>query len=154
MSIIHGFHTERNGFLSAGGRRITSMEKKDLNYTDTFNAERFAEQYGDKARWCSVWNCWMVFDGRCWQKDTMGIVARFAKSTVRSMYIEAGGIEGDATRIPLGRHALRSESSRARHAMLDLAKSELPVSIKEFDTHLHLFNWRNGTLDLKTGDMR
>jgi putative DNA primase/helicase len=122
--------------------------------TDLGNAERFASRYSKKARWCNDWNCWMIFNGKCWEKDRSGRIDQFAKMTVRAIYKEVAEESDDQARAKLAKHAANSESNRSIRAMLDRAKSELPVVTEIFNTHLHLLNCKNGTLDLRTGELR
>lgn len=122
--------------------------------TDLGNAERFAAKYQDKVRWCEVWNTWLVFNGKCWEPDRSGRVDQLAKATVRAIYQEAADEPDDASRKQLAKHATRSESNRAVRAMLDRAKSELAAAPEDFNKHLYLFNCENGTLDLRTGELR
>lgn len=124
------------------------------NLTDLGNAERFAEKYRDKVRWCGIWNTWMVFDGKAWEPDRTGYVDYLAKVVVRGIYNEAAAEPDDAKRKQLVKHAAASESNRSVRAMLDRAKSELPVIPAEFNKHLYLINCNNGTLDLRIGELR
>ncbi len=122
--------------------------------TDLGNAERFKAKHGHKVRWCETWNKWAVFNGKCWEIDRSGQVDQLAKTTVRAIYQEATPEENNEQRKKIAKHAVASESSRAIRAMLDRAKSELPIIPEEFNRHLHLINCNNGTLDLKTGELR
>lgn len=119
--------------------------------TDIGNAERFADRYGDKVRWCETWNHWMVFNGRCWERDKIGRVDQLAKATVRAIYHEVANELDDTRREKLKKHANASESNRAIRAMLERAKSELPTTFEAFNANIHLLNCNNGTLDLRNG---
>jgi putative DNA primase/helicase len=121
--------------------------------TDLGNAERFAARYAKRARWCETWNCWMIFNGKCWEKDRCGRVDQFAKMTTRAIYKEAADESDDQARAKLAKHASNSESNRSIRAMLDRAKSELPVLPEAFNVQLHLLNCNNGTLDLRNGQL-
>src|SRR6266516_2914274 len=121
--------------------------------TDLGNAERFKAKHGHKVRWCETWNKWAVFNGKCWEIDRSGQVDQLAKTTVRAIYQEATPEENNEQRKKIAKHAVASESSRAIRAMLDRAKSELPIIPEAFNRHLHLINCNNGTLDLKTGEL-
>ncbi len=125
------------------------------NLTDLGNAERFRDKYHDKVRWCGIWNTWMIFNGKCWELDRTGYVDYLAKVVVRSIYSEADSpvLEEEAAK-RITKHAAASESNRAVRAMLDRAKSELPALPDEFNKHLYLLNCNNGTLDLRTGELR
>ena len=124
------------------------------NLTDLGNAERFAAKYRDKVRWCETWNTWLIFNGKCWEPDRTGCVDQFGKIVVRGIYNEAAQEPDDDLRKRIVKHAAASESSRSVRAMLDRAKSELPSTPDEFNKHLYLLNCNNGTLDLRTGELR
>ncbi len=126
--------------------------------TDLGNAQNLVIAYGSSLRYCWPWRTWFVWDGTRWKRDETGLVHRRAKETVHFIYIRAAGRDGKAIDIDKRRaeHALRSESSRALNAMVDLARSEpgIPVLPDELDSDPWLLNVLNGTLDLRTGQLK
>jgi putative DNA primase/helicase len=119
-----------------------------FNLTDLGNAERFVAQHGDDVRYCYQWRKWLVWAGVRWERDETGKVERLAKETVRSIYEEAAAAESEARRKELAKHATRSEAEARIRAMLELAKSEVPVSPEELDRDPWKLNTLNGTVDL------
>ena len=83
-----------------------------------------------------------------------GGYTELAKETVRGIYQEAAGAEDEDRRKALAKHATRSEAEAKIRAMLELAKSEVPASPDEFDSAPWLLNAPNGTVDLRTGELR
>jgi putative DNA primase/helicase len=81
-------------------------------------------------------------------------VHRLAKETVRGIYREAADAEDEGRRKELAKHATRSEAEARIRATLELAKSELPISPDELDADPWLLNCKNGTIDLRTGELR
>jgi putative DNA primase/helicase len=77
-----------------------------------------------------------------------------AKETVRRIYREASDEEDEDRRKALAKHARASESETRIRAMVELAKSEIPVSPDELDADPWLLNTKNGTIDLRTGQLR
>jgi putative DNA primase/helicase len=124
------------------------------NSTDLGNAERFVSQHGENVRYCYPWAKWLVWTGSRWALDDCGMVHRLAKETVKSLYIEAGAAETEEERKRLAKHARTSESANAIKAMLELARSDVPVSPEDLDAHPYLLNAPNGTIDLRTGELR
>jgi len=124
--------------------------------TDLGNAERLAAIHGQELRYCHPWGKWLVWDGRRWQEDDTGEVMRRAKEVVRLMYAEAANIEDKADREALINFAMRSEQSGKLSAMISLAASEegIPILPKELDKDPWLLNVANGTIDLRTGELR
>ena len=127
-----------------------------LNLTDMGNGERLVYNHGQDLRYCSKLGGWMVWDGNRWIHDETGQVYRLAKSSVRAIYLEAG-LEKDETRRQLvAKHARASEARVRIEAMVRLAETEhgIPVLTDHFDRDSYLLNCLNGTLDLKTGQLR
>lgn len=85
-----------------------------------------------------------------------GVVIGYAKSTVRAMYAEAGNIENKDDRKSFLAFVLRSEQKDRLKAMVELAASEpgIPVLPEELDRDPWLLNVANGTIDLRTGELR
>src|SRR5215218_2400826 len=125
-----------------------------FNLTDLGNAERFIARHGANVRYCYAWSRWMVWTGTRWERDEAGRAHRLAKEAVRGIYQEAAGAEDEDRRKALAKHAARSEAEVKIRAMLELAKSEVPASPDEFDSAPWLLNAPNGTLDLRTGELR
>ena len=123
--------------------------------TDLGNAERLAAQHGHNLRYCRPWKSWLAWTGTHWREDG-GEVMRFAMKTVRSIYQEAADAEDSGERKALATHATASESAHRLKALVSLAQDVegLPVTPDELDQSPWLLNVNNGTLDLRTGQLR
>ena len=132
----------------------TDQPPRGYNLTDLGNSERFVGQHGENVRYCYLWGKWLVWTGVRWKRDDAGQVHRLAKKTVRSMYGEASGAEDEERRKAVAKHASRSEGADKIKAMLELARSEVPVAPDELDADPWLLNASNGTIDLRTGELR
>jgi putative DNA primase/helicase len=137
-------------FNSHGGPRQSSR----FNLTDLGNAERFVYRHGENVRFCYPWRKWLVWSGSRWERDEAGRVFKLAKDTVRGIYGEAANAEDADRRKALAKHASGSESEAKIRAMLELSKPEVPVSPDELDAAPWLLNAPNGTVDLRTGELR
>ncbi len=124
--------------------------------TDLGNARRLVARHGQDLRYCAALGGWLVWDGKRWALDETGQVARYAKDTVQSIYVEASEQGDEHARAELGKHAARSESAARIHAMIELAQTEpgIMVTAGVFDADPWLLNVANGTLDLHTGQLR
>jgi putative DNA primase/helicase len=124
--------------------------------TDIGNAERFAAQHGADVRYCYAWKKWIVWDGRRWRVDNSGEIERRAKLTARSILAEAVEIDDKRDRDDMVRWALASEKRERLNAMIALAQSEQPIPIapESLDSDAWLLNCENGTVDLRTGELR
>src|SRR5918997_4352463 len=125
-----------------------------FNLTDLGNAERFVYRHGGDVRFCYPWGKWLFWTGKRWERDESGRVFKLAKDTVRGIYGEAAATEDEDRRKALAKHASGSESEAKIRAMLELAKSEVPVSPDDLDAAPWLLNAPNGTVDLRSGELR
>lgn len=123
--------------------------------TDLGNAKRLVARHGRDLRYCAARNTWLVWTGTHWCIDDTGEVARRAKETILALYADAATLP-DAERVALVRHAMKSEGAARIAAMLTLAESELgiPVRMDGLDRDSWLLSVANGTLDLRTGQLR
>jgi putative DNA primase/helicase len=147
------------GEIAAIARSVGRYEPEPATHwkpTDYGNAQRLVARFGDEMRHVSEWSCWLIWDGSRWVKDRSGAVERFAKETVRAMYEEVSKIPDDEARKTAVKWAMRSESREKIKAMVDLAKSEpgIPITPEVLDGDGWLLNVENGTLDLRTGELR
>ena len=129
---------------------------KQFKLSELGNAERLVARHGKDIRYCHEWNKWLIWTGTHWEIDLTGEVERRAKETIRAIYSEAAEIEDEEKRATLAKHAAKSETNRAISAMVELAKSEpgIPVLSDQIDSDIWLLNCKNGTLDLRTGELR
>lgn len=132
--------------------------KKGKNYTltDYGNAERLVARHGQDLHYLYAWGKWLVWDGRRWAMDDTGEVERRAKETARSIYAEAAAEPDDSTRKAIAAHAKSSEARSRIDAMLAQTRSEpgIPIRHTELDADPWLFTIQNGTINLRTGELR
>jgi P4 family phage/plasmid primase-like protien len=124
--------------------------------TDLGNAERLVRAHGLDLRYCHRWGTWLVYDGQRWRTDETDEVARRAKTTVRAIAFEAAVAADERSRRDLMSHARRSEAESRLRALVALAESEpgIPITPDEIDRDPWLLNVANGTIDLRTGELR
>jgi putative DNA primase/helicase len=128
--------------------------KKPLVLTEIGNAERFVEAYRGDVHFCQ--QSWLVWDGTRFAPDEDKKVERYAKATIRQLHSDALAIEDKETREATVKFAMRSESDHGIRALLSRAAAEEGVTIgaDDLDTDPWLLNVLNGTIDLRTGDLR
>jgi putative DNA primase/helicase len=145
---------ENVAFLRVGNQREAGESEPSFSLTDTGNAERLVKRHGQQLRYCHPWRAWLVQDGKRWRLDDSGEVVRRAKETGRSIYGDAAKAQNDGVAKSLGNWAKQSLSEARIKSMIELAKSEVPVTPGLLDADPWLFNVENGTLDLRTGGLR
>ena len=145
------------GRIRLGGKKASPEERDEVArpLTETGNAERMVDQFGDQIRFCHPWGAWMHWDGQRWKRDQTGMVRRWSKIVVRSIAEESNRAETADERDALLKWAKRSESSASRAALLKNAEAEEGVSIlpEEMDRDPFALNVLNGTIDLRTGQL-
>jgi len=131
-------------------------EAMSVTNTDTGNAVRLVRLYGDRLRYCYEQKCWYVWTGKVWQKDLGAKINHYATKTVKSIYIEASKEANEALSKELAKHAIQSESNHRIVAMIARAESQpgIPIAVQEIDQDNWLLNCANGTIDLRTGELR
>lgn len=127
---------------------------KHFPLTDYGNAQRLVFREGKDLRFAL--DKWLVWDSKRWRQDKTGEVIRRVKNMVRSIPTELPPDAPKDARKKLSDHAFASESGRAIRETARLAESEPGVAVdpSELDGDAFLFNCQNGTIDLRTGEIR
>jgi len=125
------------------------MEK----FTDLGNAERFARMFKGQVKYCKKFCNWLIWDGIRWKIDDSGAIMGYAAKCVRDMYHDAADIDKTEVRDALLAHAKKSEALSRMNALVTLAQHQLPVSIDDLDADHWILNVKNGTINLRTGEL-
>jgi putative DNA primase/helicase len=125
-------------------------------YTDTGNAERLVRLYGGDIRFCPETKKWLVWDGWRWNTGDTRNVKRLLKKTIREFHRQVADIPDGNVRENAEKHARKSESAVSINAALMCAEYEngIATPANDFDTNSFLLNCQNGTLDLRSGQLR
>lgn len=115
----------------------------------------FTDYYKPIARFDRERGIWYVFDGKVWQPDENALaVAELAKRLADRLYTFAIQIKGEDTRNRYLKRIQKLQMRKNRRTMIEDAKSVYPVPHSIFDRNTNLFNCRNGTLNLVTGEFK
>jgi len=134
-----------------------SNGNSEFNLTDLGNSERLVHEYTGQIHFVIERGIWVVWDGKHWVDDGTGLCMRkLAQKVVRNIYIEAANTEEKEKRDKLAAHAKASEASARIEAMLKEARAmgNIPITVNRFDNNHLLLNVNNGTIDLKTGELK
>jgi len=123
----------------------------DKGRTDRANSRRLLETYSDRIRFCAAWDKWLVWDGVRWKLDEDGAVMRFAMATGDRLWQAA---KSQLWNPSVVRFAVKSNNLASLSAMVKLAAPDVPVAVSELDANPKLLNCLNGTVDLRTGELR
>jgi putative DNA primase/helicase len=144
------------GFDESVYLRINEFAKGLIQYTDTTNAYRLLEQHGADIRYNALWKKWLVWNGKHWEMDDGYLIHDRGLKMIRNIYDDLRKKTDYRDRLELERHAVQSENARRRKALIEVASwiPELNIKTEDLDKDPWLLNVKNGTVDLKTGDMR
>jgi putative DNA primase/helicase len=127
-----------------------------FNLTELGNSQRLIRTHGDRIRFCHSRGIWLTWDGRRWATDAKGHIWRFMKEVVRQLGHEAAEAKDVELRERTYKWAIYSERKKVLQASMDLAFSEEVIAIvaEDMDRDPWLLNCPNGTIDLRTGELR
>lgn len=128
--------------------------KRHYPRSDLGNAERFIDQHGSRVRWCPERSRFMVWDGKRWLYDETGATVRLAQETSRTIFEEAAMTADKDEQRAIAQFALASQNTNRLNGMLAQAKPHLAVRMSELDADPLRFNVQNGTIDLRTKELK
>lgn len=115
----------------------------------------FADYYKPIARFDRERGIWYVYDGAIWRPDENALaVAELAKKLADRLYTFALQIKDEDTRNRYIKRVQKLQMRKNRRTMIEDAKSVYPVPHSLFDHNTNLFNCKNGTLNLTTGEFK
>jgi putative DNA primase/helicase len=125
-------------------------------HSDLANAQAFVRDHADQLRYVAQRKRWLTWDAARWRPDLDGTADRAAKTTAAGLLTRATAIEDAKERAKAAKWALTSQSEPRVRAMLTLARTEPAIVVTEgqLDADAYLLACANGTLDLRTGDLR
>lgn len=128
------------------------------HYSDVGNADRLIAKHGDVLRFAATWGRWLVYGKGRWRRDHADtLAAHLAAGIGRDLlrYLPKV-IHHEKRRKVLIAAVRRAESSFGVTACLKMASTRPGVAIdhEALDADPWLFNVRNGTVDLRTGQLR
>jgi putative DNA primase/helicase len=133
-------------------RRAAAAELVDVA-GDHLNASRFLAEHGADVRYSPEIGRWLVWNGAWWDEDRIERIGALANATIdglRSWVGEAPNRE-DFTR--RSKHYAESARAGRREGMLAVARPDVAVVVEQLDTSPYLLACRNGTVDLRSGEL-
>jgi putative DNA primase/helicase len=126
----------------------------ELELSDLGNADRFYLQHREDLLYSVKHSTWLLWTGVFWELDECGKIYDLAGQAMRRIFLEAASTEDKDRAAKLSKWALRSQDRTQIEHMLALAKNKFAILIKDLDRDPNLLNCQNGTLDLRTGELR
>jgi putative DNA primase/helicase len=124
--------------------------------SDLGNAELFADRHAEGLRHVKERRLWLVWESGRWRPDATGAAERATKALARERLRAAADVEGEDERKDAVKWAMMSQSDSRIRAALSLATTETAIVLRleDLDTDPFLLACANGTLDLRTGELR
>lgn len=145
--------------------------------TDSANADAVVSEHGKGYLFVLQWEAWIAWDGRRWCRDgARARVMNAAMLTARAEHYRTHGrlkeLEEEYRVLLLSKQRDEDMEARIKHeqrvlkwheqsqnasrleAVTKLLETRLVVTLKELDRNPWLLNVANGTLDLRTSDLR
>ena len=126
-------------------------ELKEYSFDDTGNANRLADLYGERLKFCYEKRNWFFWNGKNWEEDMTGTIDCIADDSLSVMEEEQLIYAGDPDKLKQFRkHIHNTRSSRAKTAMKTELRHYLPIKYNELDENANLFNTPTGIIDLRS----
>lgn len=119
--------------------------------TDIGAGRLFADCFKDIARYVPERKCWYCYDGGVWKQDVGNLRAmEYLKELADALMGYALTIESEFKRTEYIKFCSKWQKRHNRDVFLKDAQGVYPVSMREFDRDIYVFNCSNGTLHLDT----
>lgn len=134
---------------------LTPHDNPRYGWNDIGSSNLFADVFQSIARYVPERKQWFVYDGRAWRPDAGSLRAMsLCKKLANKLMVYALSIEDERVRKEYISLAGKWQTRKYRETILKDAADVHPISLREFDDNIYLFNCLNGTLDLETGEFR
>jgi P4 family phage/plasmid primase-like protien len=120
---------------------------------DVAAAERLVARYGRDLRYCREWQKWLAWTGQRWRLYADAAVMRMAIATARAE-LAAALVAGDGATAAWAAGLLKSRARLTAMVGIAACLEEVEVSFEDFNADPFLLNVANGTVDLRTGELR
>lgn len=151
----HDDGTELAFALFRNGEMQVDAPKKQYDMTDTGNAHRLQDKFGDIIRYSYNRKKWYFWDGKIWKLDEEGQIKKFADIICEDIKREGYMEQDDKTQADLLKWASRTSSSYGKDSMIRECQhlEGIPVSQEDMDVYIDYLNCRNGIVNLRNGEL-
>ena len=129
--------------------------KKQYDMTDTGNAQRLKDKYGNIIRYSYNRKKWMYWDGKVWRLDDSGEVKKLADAIAEDIKREAFVEQDEKTQMDLLKWANKTANSKGKEAMIKECQhlDGIPAAQEAFDAYTDYLNCQNGIVNLRNGEL-
>jgi len=134
--------------------QYTPVKKYDLN--DTGNAHKFIDMFGQDLRYNVDNKLWMIWNGNFWQYDITEEVKNYVEILAEQLTYECGSVNDMNERMRILKNIEHIYNSAGKESLLKEARhlQGIPVVNADLDRDRYLICCDNGTIDLRTKEIR
>lgn len=129
--------------------------KKQYDMTDTGNAHRLYDRFGEIIHYSYNRKKWMYWDGKMWRTDDSGEIKKLADVICEDIKREALLEQDEKTQMDMLKWATRTASSKGKEAMVKECQhlDGIPAGVDDFDAYPDYINCQNGIINLRNGEL-
>lgn len=130
-------------------------KKKNYDFTDTGNAHRLYDRFGNILKYSYNRKKWYFWTGKTWTLDESGEVKKMADDICEDLKKEAYNISDEDLQEAALKFAKRTAGSSAKEAMIKECQHlyDIPASPDDFDSYADFLNVQNGVVNLRNGEL-
>lgn len=152
----YGDDTELAFALFRNGK-VGVVEDKKVRYdmTDTGNAHRMLDKFGNIIRYSYNRKKWYYWDGKAWRIDESGEVKKLADAICEDVKQEAFMEQDEKTQADMLKWANKTASSKGKEAFIKECQhlGNIPATPEMFDSYNDYLNVQNGIVNLRNGEL-
>lgn len=134
-------------------KELDPMDSGKYPWNDIGAGRILADYYQDRLRYVPERKVWFYYENGIWQPDTGSLRAmKYCMELADLMYTFALEIRDEDKRKAYMKYASRWQSHSNRVNILKDAQVHHPISYGRFDSDIYIFNCKNGTLHIDTGE--
>lgn len=141
--------------LFKDGKMGAEEPRKLYDMTDTGNAHRLIDKFGNVLRYSYNRKKWFYWDGKTWRTDESGEVKKLADIICDDIKREAFMEQDEKTQADMLKWANKTASSKGKESMIKEAQhlQGIPASPEDFDKYTDYLNCQNGIINLRNGEL-
>lgn len=136
------------------GTAPTSVHKR-YDQTDTGNAHRLKDRFGEIIRYSYNRKKWYVWNGKYWEIDESGAIKKLADCICDDLKKEAIAETDSDLQKEKMKWAMRTAGNRCKEAMIKECQhlAGIPIMPEELDVSPDYLNCQNGIVNLRNGEL-
>ena len=137
------------------GKVTAEVPNKRYDMTDTGNAHRLYDKFGNIIRYSYNRKKWLYWDGKMWRVDDSGEIKKLSDVICEDIKRDAFLEQDEKTQLDMLKWANRTASSKGKENMVKECQhlDGIPADPNEFDVFTDYINCQNGIVNLRNGEL-